>query len=114
MGRLTGVLGILAILLFAYLFSTDRKAIRPRTVLVGLALQICFAILVLRVSFGVRVMSILGAGANKLLSYSTSARTFCSAIWAVERPSMASSSPSRFCPSSFSSLRSSPFSITTA
>ena len=70
MARLTGVLGILLILLVAYLFSTDRKAIRPRTVLVGLALQICFAILVLRVSYGVRVMSILGDGANKLLSYS--------------------------------------------
>ncbi|HVO41521.1 MAG TPA: Na+ dependent nucleoside transporter N-terminal domain-containing protein, partial [Aggregatilineales bacterium] len=70
MARLTGVLGIFAILLFAYLFSTNRKAIRPRTVLVGLTLQVCFAILVLRVSFGVRVMAILGDGANKLLSYS--------------------------------------------
>jgi CNT family concentrative nucleoside transporter len=45
MARLTGVLGILAILLFAYLFSTDRKAIRYRTVFVGLALQFVFAIL---------------------------------------------------------------------
>jgi CNT family concentrative nucleoside transporter len=70
MARLTGVLGILLILLVAYLFSTDRKAIRPRTVLVGLALQICFAILVLRVSYGVRAMSVLGDAANKLLSYS--------------------------------------------
>src|SRR5271166_3670375 len=70
MSRLTGVLGILLILLFAFLFSTDRKAIRLRTVIVGLALQICFAVLVLRVSFGVRLMSILGTGANQLLSYS--------------------------------------------
>ena len=70
MARLTGVLGILLILLFAFLFSTNRKAIRPRTVIVGLALQICFAILVLRVSYGVRVMAMLGDGANKLLSYS--------------------------------------------
>jgi concentrative nucleoside transporter, CNT family len=70
MARLTGVLGLLLILLFAFLFSTNRKAIRPRTVVVGLALQICFAILVLRVSYGVRVMAMLGDGANKLLSYS--------------------------------------------
>ncbi len=70
MSRLTGLLGMLLILLVAYLFSTNRKAIRPRTVLVGLALQICFAILVLRVSYGVRVMATLGAGANQLLSYS--------------------------------------------
>jgi CNT family concentrative nucleoside transporter len=76
MARLTGVLGILLILLVAYLFSTDRKAIRPRTVLVGLALQICFAILVLRVSYGVRVMSLLGDAANKLLSYSYAGSQF--------------------------------------
>jgi len=76
MARLTGVLGILLILLFAFLFSTDRKAIRPRTVVVGLVLQICFAILVLRVSYGVRLMSILGDGANKLLSYSYAGSQF--------------------------------------
>ena len=76
MARLTGVLGILLILLLAYLSSTDRKAIRPRTVVVGLALQICFAILVLRVSFGVKMMSILGDGANKLLSYSYAGSSF--------------------------------------
>jgi len=76
MARLTGVLGIVLILLFAYLFSTDRKAIRPRTVLVGLALQVCFAILVLRVSYGVWVMKTLGDGANKLLNYSYAGSSF--------------------------------------
>jgi CNT family concentrative nucleoside transporter len=76
MSRLTGVLGILLILLFGYLFSTDRKAIRPRTVVVGLALQICFAFLVLRISLGVRVMAILGDGANKLLNYSYAGSSF--------------------------------------
>ena len=76
MARLTGVLGIVLILLFAYLFSTDRKAIRLRTVLVGLALQVCFAILVLRVSYGVWVMKTLGDGANKLLNYSYAGSSF--------------------------------------
>src|SRR3984885_11477091 len=70
MSRLTGVLGILAILLFAFLFSTDRKAIRPRTILVGLTLQFVFAVLVLRVSFGVRAMTVAGDAVDKLLSYS--------------------------------------------
>ena len=46
MGRLTGVLGIFAILLFAYLFSTNRKAIRVKTVVIGLVLQFVFAVLV--------------------------------------------------------------------
>ena len=60
MGRLTGVLGILAILLFAYLFSTDRKAIRVKTIWVGLTLQFIFAILILRVGYGERVMTAAG------------------------------------------------------
>jgi concentrative nucleoside transporter, CNT family len=76
MARLTGVLGILAILLFCYLFSTDRKAIRPRTILVGLTLQFVFAVLVLRVSFGVRVMSAAGDAVDKLLSYSFAGSQF--------------------------------------
>src|ERR1039457_1567159 len=67
MARLTGVLGILAILLFAYVFSTDRKAIRYRTVFVGL---------ILRVSFGVRVMTIAGDAVNRLLSYSFAGSQF--------------------------------------
>ena len=76
MARLTGVLGILAILLFAYLFSTDRRAIRYRTVFVGPALQFVFAILVLRVSFGVRVMTIAGDAVNRLLGYSFAGSQF--------------------------------------
>jgi CNT family concentrative nucleoside transporter len=70
MARLTGVLGIVAILLFAYLFSTARKSIRLRTVLVGLALQFVFAVLVLRVGLGLRVMTVAGDAVNRLLSYS--------------------------------------------
>ncbi len=76
MARLTGVLGILAILLFCFLFSTDRKAIRPRTILVGLVLQFVFAVLVLRVSFGVRVMTAAGDAVDKLLSYSFAGSQF--------------------------------------
>jgi concentrative nucleoside transporter, CNT family len=76
MARLTGVLGILAILLFCFLFSTDRKAIRPRTILVGLTLQFVFAVLVLRVSFGVRVMTAAGDAVDKLLSYSFAGSQF--------------------------------------
>ena len=70
MGRLTGVLGIAAILLFAYLFSTDRKAIRGKTIWVGLTLQFIFAILILRVGYGERVMTAAGNAINRLLSYS--------------------------------------------
>ena len=52
MVRFTGVLGILAVLLAAYLGSTDRKRIRWRTVAWGLGLQLVFAFCVLRFSYG--------------------------------------------------------------
>jgi CNT family concentrative nucleoside transporter len=76
MSRLTGVLGIIAILLFAFLFSTNRKAIRPRTILVGLSLQFVFAVLVLRVGFGVKAMTIAGDAVDRLLSYSFAGSQF--------------------------------------
>jgi len=48
MGRFTGVLGLLTMLGLAFLFSTDRKAIKLKTVLWGLGLQLSFAVFVLR------------------------------------------------------------------
>ena len=76
MARLTGVLGILAILLFSFLFSTNRRAIRVRTILIGLLLQFVFAVLVLRVSFGVKVMTVAGDAVTQLLSYSFAGSSF--------------------------------------
>ena len=43
MARFTGLLGLAAFLVLAYALSTDRRAIRWRTVLWGLGLQIVFA-----------------------------------------------------------------------
>src|SRR5215471_17780422 len=76
MGRLAGVLGIAAILLLAYLFSTNRNAIRVKTIVVGLTLQLIFAVLVLRIGFGVRVMTVAGNAVDKLLSYSFAGSSF--------------------------------------
>ena len=74
MDRYTGVLGILAVLLAAYLGSTDRKRIRWRTVAWGLGLQFTFAFLVLRFSIGQQVMSVAGGVVNNMLA-STAAGT---------------------------------------
>jgi CNT family concentrative nucleoside transporter len=76
MGRFTGVLGIVAILLFAFLFSSNRRAIRLKTILVGMLLQFAFAILVLRVGFGQRAMAAAGAAVTKLLGYSFAGSQF--------------------------------------
>jgi len=76
LGRLTGIFGLLSMVGLAYLFSTNRKAIRARTVAWGLALQIIFAFLVLRVEFGRRVFGWLGDLITRFLGYSYAGSTF--------------------------------------
>ena len=68
MERYTGLLGILAVLLTAYLFSTDRKHIRWRTVAWGIGLQVTFAFLVLRFDYGQRAMTWAGGVVNSMLA----------------------------------------------
>jgi concentrative nucleoside transporter, CNT family len=70
MARFTGILGLLVILAGAYAFSTDRKAIKLKTVLWGLSLQLLLGFFVLRSAAGTRLFAFLGNGANKLLSFS--------------------------------------------
>ena len=68
MGRFTGLLGILAVLLLAWLGSTDRKRIRWRTVAWGLGLQLVFAYFVLRFSWGEEAMAWAGNVVQKMLA----------------------------------------------
>ncbi len=62
------MLGILAVLLAAWLGSTDRKHIRWRTVAWGLGLQVTFAFIVLRFDYGQRAMTWAGGVVNSMLS----------------------------------------------
>jgi CNT family concentrative nucleoside transporter len=62
------VLGILAVLLAAYLFSTDRRHIRWRTIAWGLGLQITFAFIVLRSDVGQKFMTWAGGVVTTMLS----------------------------------------------
>ncbi len=70
MGRFAGLLGLATMIGLAYLFSTDRKAIRLKTVLWGLGLQVSFAFFVLRFEIGRNIFQTAGFYVNKLLSYS--------------------------------------------
>ncbi len=70
MRHFTGILGLLSMLGLAYAFSTNRRAIRVKTVAWGLGLQIAFAIFVLKVPFGRDMFQKIGDAANKVLSYS--------------------------------------------
>ena len=69
MGRLTGVLGMLAMLGLAYLFSTDRRAIKMKMIAWGLSLQIVLAFLVLQWSFGQQLFLRAGDIVNQVLGY---------------------------------------------
>jgi concentrative nucleoside transporter, CNT family len=70
MGRFTGILGILVIVGLAWLFSTDRKAIKLKTIAWGLGLQIVLGIFVLKVKSGQIIFQTLGNGAKHLLDFS--------------------------------------------
>jgi CNT family concentrative nucleoside transporter len=70
MGRFTGILGLLTMLVLAYAFSTNRRAIRLKTVVWGLGLQLVFAVFVLRVNAGRIAFQKAGDAVRTLLGYS--------------------------------------------
>ncbi|MES2306899.1 MAG: nucleoside transporter C-terminal domain-containing protein [Gemmatimonadota bacterium] len=74
--RLTGLLGILVIMLVAYAMSHNKKAIRWKTVGWGLGLQVVFAIFVLRVPFGQTLFKNLGDAVTAILHYSYAGSEF--------------------------------------
>src|SRR6478672_9737195 len=69
MGRFTGILGLLTILALAFIFSTNRRAIRLKTVAWGLGLQFVFAIFVLRIDAGRIAFQKAGDAVTTLLGY---------------------------------------------
>jgi concentrative nucleoside transporter, CNT family len=70
MGKYVGVLGLFTMLGLAYLFSTDRKAIKLKTILWGVGLQLTFAFFVLKFEKGRMLFAFLGAKVNRLLDFS--------------------------------------------
>ncbi len=70
MHRLIGLLGIATMMGIAFLISTDRRAIRMKTVAWGLGLQIAFAFLVMRWEFGQRVFYKAGQAVTWFLDFS--------------------------------------------
>ena len=75
MQRFTGVLGLAAILAIAWLFSAHKRAIKLRLILWGMALQITFAVLVLKTDFG-KIFQAIGAGVNAMLNYAEAGSNF--------------------------------------
>jgi CNT family concentrative nucleoside transporter len=69
MPRLQPLVGLIVILTIAYAISTNRQAIDRRTVAWGLALQLLFALIVLKTAIGRQVFQTLGAAINRLLDF---------------------------------------------
>lgn len=91
MDRWIGLIGIVVILGTAYLFSANRRAIRWRTILWGFALQILFAVIVLRwapgqaalkavADFISTIIGYAGFGSRFVFSWLAGDQTFLNAI----------------------------------
>ena len=76
MGRFTGILGLLTMLGLAFAFSTNRRAIRIKTVAWGLGLQFAFAVFVLRVEIGRLMFEVAGGLVRKLLDNAFAGSSF--------------------------------------
>jgi CNT family concentrative nucleoside transporter len=69
LGILQPLFGAVVILAIAVAFSTNRRAIRWSTVAWGLALQIVFAVIVLKTEPGARLFKVLGDYITRLLGF---------------------------------------------
>ncbi len=76
MGRFTGLIGIVLILGIAFLCSNNKKRINLRLVLSGLALQLCIALLVLKVPAVNHFFQFLGKGMQKLEGFAKEGASF--------------------------------------
>ncbi len=75
MERFTGLLGLLAILATAYLFSSDRRRIQPRLLLWGLGSQFVLAFVVLKTNVGYAFQA-ASVAVNALLEYAEEGSKF--------------------------------------
>ena len=71
-----GLIGMVTLILIAYLFSNDRKAINWKTTAIGLAAQLVLAIAVLKIEFAQRIFEFLGKIFIKTLDFTMEGSRF--------------------------------------
>ena len=76
MARLQPIIGLVLIGLIAYALSTNRKAIRMRTIAWGFGLQFLFAVVVLKTGAGQRTFEVLGDKIRQLLDFAAVGSSF--------------------------------------
>ncbi len=75
MARFTGLLGLITFIGLAYALSTNRRAIKWRTVAWGLGLQVIFAFLVIKWAYGQKILSSVSGVITGLLGHSADGST---------------------------------------
>ncbi|EMT46085.1 MULTISPECIES: NupC/NupG family nucleoside CNT transporter [Anoxybacillus] len=71
-----GLIGIFVVLGIAFLSSNNRKAINPRTILGGLAIQVAFAFIVLKWEAGKAALQWLTNGVTNIINYASEGINF--------------------------------------
>ena len=71
-----GLVGMFTLILIAYLFSNDRKAINWKTTAIGLAAQLVLAIAVLKIEFAQRIFEFFGKIFIKTLDFTMEGSRF--------------------------------------
>jgi CNT family concentrative nucleoside transporter len=74
--RLQPICGLILIAFVAYALSTNRRAIRLRTIAWGFSLQFLFALIVLKTPYGQKAFEILGNRIKQLLGFATVGSSF--------------------------------------
>ena len=76
MAHFTGLLGILVILSIGYAFSAHRRHVKPRTIIVGVALQFVLAFTLLRFPPVVAMFNVFAAGVTQVISFADAGTEF--------------------------------------
>jgi len=76
MERLIALLGLGVFVAAAYGMSTNRQAIRWRTILWGIALQLIFALFIIRTPIGLAIFQFLGDVVTQFLNFSDAGASF--------------------------------------
>lgn len=76
MNYIWGLLGIITVLVIAFLLSSNRKSIKLRTVLGGLAIQFVFAFIVLKWETGRNVLQKVSMGVQNVIDYANEGVNF--------------------------------------
>lgn len=76
MERWIGLIGIVFLLGVAYALSANRAAIRWKTIVWGLLLQLIFALFVLKLDFGERALALVARGVTRLILFADEGSKF--------------------------------------